>query len=91
MSVSGDDFVLVSTDPNEVGTYAVTLTQSLLDFPMVPSLTTSFNAIIACRVTSTIVTLAPNPSTRFVIGKDNAITMPFGFVETPLCGLVFTI
>ena len=52
LTVLGDDIHLYSVDPADEGEYLVTITISLVDFPLVPSIDVKFKAIIECEVFS---------------------------------------
>jgi len=90
MTLNADDsLTLKSSDPNEVGTYIVTMTVSLLDFPLRPSVSIDFNLVIECEVFSISTVTLPPEKSSYRIGVDSQILLPFAFTEFPACGLTY--
>jgi hypothetical protein len=83
--MAGDTLTLSSNDANEIGVYDVFVTVSLLNFPEVLPLTTSFKATINCDIQTITLTSPPFNSVTMRIFADPPIEQSLQVVAFPAC------
>lgn len=91
LSISGDLVVLQTSTVSDSNSYPVTVTIALATWPMVPSISISFTAIIECEVLINSIVVQPSTITIFTIGVDLKTSLYFSFTEFPACGLTYSL
>lgn len=84
-------FDVYTDDLMIAGSYPVTLTVSLPDWPMVAPITKTFEVFIYCSVTTLTENTAPAEWTDYYIGVDPSKTLPISYTQFPDCELTYWI
>jgi len=90
------DFLnVIGTDPFDVdlhtddiyiaGSYPVTLTVSLPDFPEIVPVSKSFTVTLICRILSISMVKDIPPTNAFLIQATPALSIPYQITDHPLC------
>lgn len=86
-------FTVTTVDPADIGSFTLSYSVQLQGFPLVPSISGSFQVTILdniCDVTS-ITAVKPPASMVYTINVDNFKEVSFDFVEKPVCGLIYSL
>jgi hypothetical protein len=87
LSITGDTMTVQTSNLGDVGVYPnIQLKVELLNYPMVASITKTFQVTITCTVTTLAFTTSPAATTDVIVGvTTQPVDLPFVISKTPNC------
>jgi hypothetical protein len=86
LSIASDTMSVVTSNLPDVGTYSLSLTIGLTDYPSIATINKTFSITITCIVTSLTYTTSPPATTNLEVGVDTQPhDMNFVITKSPNC------